>query len=173
MKKTETINILKALKGIVDRNTKSYTNDFDIDMQMISEDAQLSDADGKTRYFLWMSRNHGTWCFRDYKVMIRESAGYSTWMYYNDVDDDKVIACLVAVKGTAKNGEVMGGLYPLDYEKHCDYIKRHAIDISEFVALPEDKDVDSVKCAELDAAVEEMRKLSATELRSRKKVNGI
>lgn len=74
MFKFENIDLLDALEKIMLINTKHYVSDFSIDKKILIEAAKKKqNSETADNIYLWLSRPCGTWCFREWKVFLKNS----------------------------------------------------------------------------------------------------
>ena len=111
--KLENVDILRFIAEVTEINTISYKTDLKYDIEMLERECAIKDG---IRNFLWMSRNHGTYCLPDEKVYVKGSSAYSIWQYYNG-DTDGVLAYYIFIKGK-KDAKIYADVYELAYEKH-------------------------------------------------------
>ena len=124
MKKYEGIDIISALKIIVDNNTKHYKSDFKYDIKMFKD--AVDHQDGENNRFLWLSRQSGTECFTERNVYLKETCANTTWLYHADRKDENLIAFAVEVTGI-KDKRVVGNIYELNYKQHAAEVKRNSL----------------------------------------------
>ena len=122
----ENIDILPFLEQIVQTNTHSYQEDFQLDVKTLTAAIQAQDKEGQS--CLWMSRPHGTWCLNEHSVFVRDSTEHSIWTYYADYASEAngIKAFRVTVTGQDK-GRPTGNVYPIDYKKQVLRIIKNAL----------------------------------------------
>lgn len=120
------VDILDCLEQIVKKNTVHYQGDFEIDKYILQRYAL--DDNPENKHFLWMSRSYGTHCLRERSVFIKDSAQYTTWVFYENYDNQHILAYSVEITGY-ENGVIRGNIYPLDYKKHCILVRQTALPI--------------------------------------------
>lgn len=113
--KFENIDIIDALRRIMDIHTQNYKEDFEMDSKLIRELAVSETSADKN--LLWMSRPNGTYLLREREVYIEGTNENRTWNYYHEQTSDPILAYAVEIKGI-KDGVVMGNLTELDYVAH-------------------------------------------------------
>ena len=118
------IDILSAMKGIVDTHAKHYQSDFAYDIAALKEAALKKER--AERIFVWMCRKSGTWLLKEKDVFIRDSHEYSVFTYYAEQTRDSILAFVVEVVG-ADGDTVKGNIYALDYRKHYQHVCRAAV----------------------------------------------
>lgn len=123
MEKFENVNVINVLKQIVKQNTSAFSSDFKIDEDFLRRMAASHDPADKV--LLFMSRNHGTYCFREYDVLLLDSPQYTTWQFYAE-HPDHVLAYSV-VLGEKKGRTIYGTIYPLNYKEYVTHISQIAV----------------------------------------------
>lgn len=136
MRKYENVDVIAALGAVVELNTEHYKSDFKYDIERFKEAAR--NPDGENNRLLWMSRQSGTWCFRERDAYIKDTEAFNTWNSYatilGDVNSylstvvvqDRILAFAVEVKGI-ENRRVKGDLYELDYRDFVRQLNRSAL----------------------------------------------
>lgn len=112
------VDIISALRKIVNNNNLFYKSDFEYDADTLK-------AAGEGKRFLWMSRNSGTWLFDERAVHIKNTEAYNTWQYYTDTQYYGVKAFAVEVKEN-EGGRPVGDIYKLHYNKDRERIARNS-----------------------------------------------
>lgn len=119
-----------SLEQIMLQNTDFYRSDFEIDKKILEQNADSDKTEDKT--LLWMSRQSGTYLFRERDVFLKDTSQFITWKYYTDHSYDHILA--YAVEITGKEGEkIMGNLYELDYMQHSCRVKDKAVPFENYV----------------------------------------
>lgn len=118
--------LLSTMEAIMKHNTKYYQSDFEIDKKILKEAAESAVKADKT--LLWLSRTHGTHCFKERDVFLKNSCAYHTWLYYAHQSHEHVLAYAVEITG-GSDGKLAGSLYHLDYEMHCRHVIETAIPV--------------------------------------------
>lgn len=119
------VDVIATLRAIMDANTKSYKSDFDYDVETLK--AVAKNPECKNRTFFWMSRNCGTWLFKEYDIFLKESAAYNTWLYYYEQDLGEHPVTVSVVVNDYKEDTVWGDIYLLDFCRTCGDIKILAV----------------------------------------------
>jgi hypothetical protein len=131
MRKFTGIDLLDSLERIMKKNTLSYQGDFSYDRKELEEVAAKADAlPFRERTYLWMSRRCGTWCLKERRVYLMETAAYNIWTYYGDGRIERILAYAVEVTGL-EDGKVIGNLYPLDYREHVEYVRKVSVPVEK------------------------------------------
>ena len=117
------VGVIASLNAIMKQNTAFYQSDFEIDKKIIQNAAKSPNKEEKT--LLWLCRPHGTNCFREQDVFLKDSAANITWLYHYD-QGDRILAYTVEITG--KDGKkIIGNLYELDFSAHCQYARSHMV----------------------------------------------
>lgn len=125
------IDLLESLERIMKKNTLSYQEDFTYDRKELEEVTAGADAlPLRERTYLWMSRRCGTWCLKERRVYLKETAAYNIWTYYGDWRSERILAYAVEVTGL-EGGKVIGNLYPLDYREHVEYVRKVSVPVEK------------------------------------------
>jgi hypothetical protein len=117
--KYENVDIVKFLGDIVDTNTESYKSDFQYDLDIFKNAALY--PNGINNYLVWLSRRHGTECFTEWDIYLRESHAHTAWMYYA-TEQSSILAYALEIKGIMQ-GVIIGDIHELDYIKHVEHVK--------------------------------------------------
>lgn len=126
MPKFLNVDVLACLKQILKKNTVFFETDFEYDKKSIAEWAASNDP--KDKIFIWMSRFHGTWCYRERDVFIKDSSAHNTILYYEDVEREEGILVYAVELTGIENGIIKGNIYPLDYPKYCKRVKDDSLE---------------------------------------------
>ena len=118
MRKFEDMDIISALRKIVDNNNLFYKTDFNYDVETLETAAGGS-------HFLWLSRTSGTSLFAERGAHIRNHEAHHSWPYYSDTAYYGVKAFAVEVVENG-GGRPIGNIYELDYRKHNDEIRHNS-----------------------------------------------
>ena len=124
--KIKSSDLLSTMEAVMKHNTKYYRSDFEIDKKILKEAAESPVKAGQT--LLWLSRTHGTHCFKERDVFLKNSCAYHTWLYYAEQTHEHVLAYVVEITGVF-DGKLTGSLYHLDYEMHCRHVIETAIPV--------------------------------------------
>lgn len=133
MRKYMDVDIVAALGTVLEINTELYKSDFKYDIAMFKDASADPDAE---KYFVWLSRQNGTECFRERDVYLRDTSAYNSWIYYAD-SKSPIRAYAVEVTGS-NNGRVMGNLYELDHPTHVKQLGQDALPVQKAEARFED-----------------------------------
>lgn len=113
------INILSFMERVVQKHTKYYRSDFEIDKKMLWKSMEQEEAQGQT--FLWMCRTAGTWLLPEQNVLLKGTSENNTFNFYMEQSADVVLVFAVRVTNIVK-GVLMGDVYVLDYSKHYAHV---------------------------------------------------
>ena len=107
----------------MERNTKHYQSDFEIDAKSIRRIAQINHCEQTPLY--WMSRPSGTWLLWERELFIRESSAFHIWQFYKDTRDTILAYTeeIIAMEGDT----IKGNLYTQDYRCMAEHIERTAL----------------------------------------------
>ena len=128
-----TNDVLAYLGAIVRRNTAHYQSDFEYDKERLREAANKPDISDRT--FYWMSRDSGTWCFKERDVFMRDSQQNITWTYYEG--EEKILAFRVLITGL-DGDKLIGEIQPLNYAEQVQRVKRSALPIRQVTGVYND-----------------------------------
>lgn len=124
MQKFENVDLIETLRQIMQIHTEYYTDDFDYDIKAIRQAAHSDRSEDKN--LLWLSRTHGTHCFYEKDVFIKDTNANITWKHWIDNKSETPIAYAVKI-AYMENGTVFGNLYQLDYEQSVSQVKANAV----------------------------------------------
>lgn len=124
--KMKSSDLFGTMGAIMEHNTVYYKNDFEIDKEILKEAAGSTVKADRT--LLWLSRTHGTHCFRERDVFLKGSRAYYTWLYYVDQTHENVLAYVVEITGKS-DGKLIGSLYSLNYGMHCRHVEEAAVPV--------------------------------------------
>lgn len=124
------IDILEAMKGIVDSHVKYYQSDFDYDVQTLRETALKPER--TQRAFIWLCRECGTWLLDERDIFVKESHSYSVFTYYAEQTRDKILAYIVEVLNL--NGDtVKGNIFCLSYADYYKHVCKTAVQAGSII----------------------------------------
>lgn len=121
--KFENVDVEACLRDMMERNTEHYQSDFEYDKESFLRAARADSAEDKTLY--WMSRQCGTWCFKERDLFIRESEAFSVWQSYKD-SSEPILAYTVEITGLV-DGKAVGTLFTQDYRAQLEHLDRAAL----------------------------------------------
>ena len=119
----ENVDLFEVLGNVVNENTEYYKSDFEHDKRFLANAAHKENPEDK--FFYWLSRSHGTHLLGEREVFIKDSPENTTFLYWNDVNNESIRAYAVTVTGEA-DGKIIGNVYDIDYPQLCEYIKENA-----------------------------------------------
>ena len=122
------VDILKSLEQIVNRHTREFKEDFELDKKIILKLAQSSDEND--RHLIWMCRPLGTHCLRERDVLLANTYENRVLYAYNSEKPNKNL--LYALHLKSKDGEkVTGDIYTLDYAKEVERLSLLSCPVAE------------------------------------------
>ena len=124
--KFSNVDILEFMGQVVQKHTRHYRSDFEIDKKILAEAADRQGQQDRT--FIWLCRTSGTWCLHEHDVFLKDTREYNTFTFYLEQTSEPVLVFAVEVTG-ACNGTVYGNLYAMDYEMLYGHVKTSALDI--------------------------------------------
>ena len=124
MQKFENVDLIDTLRQIMQAHTQYYKQDFKYDIDAIQKAAMSDNAED--RNMLWLSRTHGTHCFFEKDVFIKNTSANVAWKHWFEQKSDNPIAYAFEITYT-EHDNIYGNLYQLDYEKNVADIKKNAI----------------------------------------------
>jgi hypothetical protein len=113
------VDIQECLRRVVEENTLYYKTDFGYDIGDIKNAISVL----APKNFLWMSRESGTYCFKERDVYLTPSYANNTWLYYRN-HPEEIKAFYVEVDNF-KDGRALGSLVALDYPSHCAQVQEN------------------------------------------------
>lgn len=125
MRKYENVDVIASLEAVMRQNTRHYQSDFEYDRATLQKAAESQNAEDKA--LLWMSRDAGTWCFKERDALLLDSEAFMVWSNYEGTGEN-IIAFQVEVNGM-QDGKVMGNLYEIDYRGHLEHLKSAALPV--------------------------------------------
>ena len=106
--KFENIDLVDALRRIMDIHTQNYKEDFELDAKLLYDLASSSSAEDK--HLLWMSRPNGTYLLPEREVYVEDSYENKVWEFYHDQTRDPILAYAVEIsclEGDTVNGSLI------------------------------------------------------------------
>lgn len=129
------VDIMDTLGQIMELHTRHYKEDFELDKKLILTFALSERAEDKN--LLWMSRPCGTYTFQERDVYLKDSYGNNVWQFYYEQTKDPILAYAISLENR-RDDRVIGNIYPLDYAKHVEQVKRLALPIENVEVTFED-----------------------------------
>ncbi len=119
-----TNDVLAYLEKVLRENTHHYREDFDFDRERLKKAAALPNIADRT--FYWMSRDCGTWCFRERDVLFCGSDQNIAWLYHEG--EKGILTFRVLLTGFDESGEKLTGeIQPFPYAEQVQRLKRTAV----------------------------------------------
>lgn len=110
--------VINFMRQIIETNTHHFKSDFRYDI------AILKSAVNKNITFSWISRECGTWLFRnDFLRDPTKSSGF-TFMYYEDTPSEHVKSFEIDNLRYDDEHHIIGDIYALDYKRACAWIRK-------------------------------------------------
>lgn len=134
--KYENIDLISAMRQIMELHTKHYKEDFELDAKLLRDMAASESAEDK--HLLWMSRPNGTHILREREVYIEDTYENKTWAFYREQTNDPILAYAVEIM-EVKDGIVHGNLIELDYAAHVDRMKQLTVSVDKVAVTFEDQ----------------------------------
>lgn len=133
--KFENIDLVDALRRIMDIHTQNYKEDFELDAGLLHSLAGSQSPEDK--HLLWMSRTSGTYLLPEREVYVEDSFENKVWEYYHEQTGDPIL--VYAVEITGKEGDkVKGNLIELDYDAHVDRMQKLTVPVEKVAVTFED-----------------------------------
>lgn len=133
--KFENIDLVDALRRIMDIHTQNYKEDFELDAGLLHSIAGSQSSEDK--HLLWMSRTSGTYLLPEREVYVEDSFENKVWEYYHEQTGDPILAYEVEITG--KEGDkVKGNLIELDYDAHVDRMQKLTVPVEKVAVTFED-----------------------------------
>lgn len=133
--KFENIDLVDALRRIMDIHTQNYKEDFELDAGLLHSLASSQSLEDK--HLLWMSRPNGTYLLPEREVYVEDSFENKVWEYYHEQTSDPILAYKVEITG--KEGDkVKGNLIALDYDGHVDRMQKLTVPVEKVAVTFED-----------------------------------
>ena len=133
--KFENIDLVDALRRIMDIHTQNYKEDFELDAGLLHSLAGSQSPEDK--HLLWMSRPSGTYLLPEREVYVEDSFENKVWEYYHEQTGDPILAYEVEITGK-ENGKVKGNLIELDYDAHVDRMQKLTVPVEKVAVTFED-----------------------------------
>ena len=125
--KYENVDVIAFLEEKMKNNTKHYQSDFKYDIEMFENESKSQNGHN---VLLWLSRESGTHCMYEKDVFIKNTAGNTTWKYFENYDPDEFLAFAVEITGV-EDGVIKGNCYHLDYMAHIQEVKNKEVNSTE------------------------------------------
>lgn len=115
------VDLAETLRNIVKLKVNNYQEDIVYDILNLYNS---KDND----YFCFMTRDSGTWLFKEKEAYIKESQANNTWKYYKD---SKGIFTYMIEVTEKKENKIIGNIYEVDYKKTLDDIIKNEQEIEK------------------------------------------
>ncbi|MDR2559198.1 MAG: hypothetical protein LBC86_06615 [Oscillospiraceae bacterium] len=113
MFKFKNVDIISALRKIVDNNNYYYKTDLCYDIE------KLQTANANEKYFLFLSRESGTYFFNERDIYVKDTYPHNTWLNHSERDRVKAFS----VEVTRFGAKPVGNIFEIDYELHREHIR--------------------------------------------------
>ena len=113
------VDILSFMNEVVQKHTKYYQSDFEIDKEILLEAAEKQKQQYKT--FLWLCRECGTWCLQERDIFLKDTREYNTCRFYKEQTTEPILAFIIEVISATTNS-VIGNIYVIDYAEYYHHV---------------------------------------------------
>ena len=113
------VDVLAVMGDIVQKHTKHYQSDFEIDKKILQRAADMQEQQEKT--FIWLCRTAGTWCLLERNVFLKGTRENNTFNFYAEQASDLVLAFSIEITGRIQES-VRGNIYVLDYKSYYSHV---------------------------------------------------
>ncbi len=117
--KFSNVDILSFMAQVVEKHTKHYQSDFEIDKEILTEAADRQKQRDKT--FIWLCRTSGTWLLLERNVFLKGTSENNTFTFYAEQTSDPILAYVIEITSGAQDS-ITGNVYVLDYMAHYDHV---------------------------------------------------
>lgn len=118
--KFSNVDILEFMERVVEKHTKFYKSDFQIDKETLRRVADRQEQQDKI--FIWLCRTAGTWLLLERNTLLKDTREFHTFSFYAEQTSDPILAFVVEVTGGAQ-GSVIGSIYALDFMAYYKHIQ--------------------------------------------------
>ena len=118
--KFSNVDILVFMGDVVQKHTKHYQSDFEIDKEMLHRAAGSQEQQDKV--FVWLCRTHGTWCLLERNVFLKDTRENNTFNFYMEQTSEPILAFLVEISDGTQDS-VVGNAYALDYADYYKHVR--------------------------------------------------
>lgn len=122
--KFSNVDILSFMNEVVQRHTKYYASDFEIDKEILLEAAEKQEKQEKT--FVWLCRECGTWCLQERDVFLKDTREYNTLKFYKEQTTEPILVFIIEVMNATATS-VIGNVYALNYEEYFHHVVSTAL----------------------------------------------
>lgn len=117
--KFSNVDILSFMNEVVQRHTKYYASDFEIDKEILLKAAEKQEKQEKT--FVWLCRECGTWCLQERDVFLKDTREYNTLKFYKEQTTEPILVFIIEVMNAAAT-LVTGNIYVVDYAEYYHHV---------------------------------------------------
>ena len=128
--KFSNVDILAFMGNVMQKHTKHYQSDFEIDKEILHRAAEKQEQQDKT--FVWLCRTAGTWLLLERNTFLKGTREFNTFSFYAEQTSDLILAYVIEVTGGAQD-LVMGNVYVLDYPEHYKHIQAASLNAETVV----------------------------------------
>lgn len=128
--KFSNVDILVFMGDVVQKHTKHYQSDFEIDKEILHRAAEKQEQQDKT--FIWLCRTAGTWCLQERNVFLKDTREFNTFTFYAEQTSDSVLAFVIEVINAAVDS-VRGNVYLLDYKSYYSHVRSVSLNVETVV----------------------------------------
>lgn len=118
--KFSNVDILSFMGNVVQKHTRYYQSDFEIDKEILHRAAETQEQHDKT--FIWLCRTAGTWLLLERNTFLKDTREFNTFSFYAEQTSTPILAYVIEITGGAK-GSVVGNIYVLDYPEHYSHVR--------------------------------------------------
>lgn len=113
------VDLLSFMEQVVQKHTKFYRSDFEIDKNMLWEAVKQQEPQNQT--FLWLCRTAGTWLLPERNVLLKGTSENNTFNFYIEQEIGQILVFAVRVTNVIK-GSLIGDAYALDYGEYYSHV---------------------------------------------------
>lgn len=113
------IDLLSFMGQVVQKHTKHYQSDFEIDKEMLRKSMEQKEVQNQT--FVWLCRTAGTWLLSERNVLLKGTSENNTLSFYIEQGIDSILAFVVKAKSVVKD-RLIGNVYVLDYSAYHSHV---------------------------------------------------
>ena len=117
--KFSNVDILSLMGDVVQKHTRYYRSDFEIDREILHRAADRQEQQDRT--FIWLCRTAGTWLLLERDTFLKDTREHNTFSFYAEQTSDQILAYVVEVTGGTQDS-VIGNVYALDYMAHYNHV---------------------------------------------------
>lgn len=121
LEKFKTTDLFATMRDVVNQSIVHYPNDFNIDIETLSEYALGDDPEKKM--LLWHVSAFGTHLLPERDVFVRDAGAFAYW---TDYDRPNMLAYAIEIIDVGDDN-VVANLYELDHKKHVAHVRDTAL----------------------------------------------